>query len=573
MRPAMVRTASVVLYTILALVGVPTAEALPAGKSWAPVEAVDVPRIVALSTPLLEPDSLGRLRLVCGVRWDSLPGRRDWACLPWRDSVWTGAFYAHALAGDVPKPSVVRTNEHFVDWLIPDTIGSGYGALGHVQLFTGAFGRVEVIGPTLEQDSEYGSTTIGTHRTYVRAEQNFPISTSLILRVFLSDTTDQWHALSSPPQSDNQPHLSLAPLDNGQILLVHSGQNGLRWSILDGNAWIDSGVLNSIPYSAHTPRLAVRENGGLWLAWSGGLDPYFHVAEYVSGRWDTVATLQCLHPVGETFAPVWCSISRDGVGRPAVAWGETGYGTTNRDVICFAFPLDSSWAQAEEVPGSSGLGDVDPTVAKDSSGDCWVAWSPIGVGGVYFTHTFTSSIPTAPILRNSRGTVLATWTIRPPCPGSMWSIERSIDGDKFETVGSIKAASDSVLQMDMGQSAGRAVYRVRRETEDLRYSLVSASTLFPPPGRMARRLVISNPTSSGGVLSFELSGLSTGLIATRVYDILGRLVGLTNSIPDSNGHASVQIAVGNRHIRQGIYFVRVEDASSNEAFGRFPLLN
>jgi hypothetical protein len=218
---------------------------------------------------------------------------------------------------------------------------------------------------------------------------------------------------------------------------------------------------------AQHPRFRLNGDGSLWLLWTERQQ--VKIARYRSGEWSTPESLRAMHPAGETFWSSWCDLTRDRAERPALAWGDRGYGRTMRDVICVSVPDSTGWPPGEEVPGSDGA--VVPSVARDRYGDIWVKWSLERSGGIYYAHTYVSVTATRPDVTTRDGRPHLRWHLSAPAPGSVWSVLRAGGDGEFRPAGQVRAAADTSLEWTDGEaSQGRSVrYRLRRESLDARY--------------------------------------------------------------------------------------------------------
>jgi hypothetical protein len=96
--------------------------------------------------------------------------------------------------------------------------------------------------------------------------------------------------------------------------------------------------------------------------------------------------VRCPHPDSPDYWSSWLSARAAPDGAIAVAWGDRGFGTNGRDVLCFARrAADGSWSLAGEIPGSDGA--FEPFVTCDESGNAWVAWTVPGGGKIGWCRT------------------------------------------------------------------------------------------------------------------------------------------------------------------------------------------
>ncbi len=405
-----------------------------------------------------------------------------------------------------------------------------------------------------DNDSEYSGAAASQRRWVARSDWVSP-DPGLTLRAAYSDTVGTWHEL--PRQGVDEDHCTMAPLSDHAAMLVYAGQSGLAWSMVEGEQWTRSGVLDPRPWAPLHPRFRFRPSGGLWLLWTESR--WVHVSSYRDGQWQRGDSLQCVHPQG-TFVAGWCDASRDTAERPVLAWGDLGYGYTYRDVTCISVPTDSGWAPGEEVPGSDG--GFDPTVTRDRNGDVWVAWWLLREGGVYFAHTYVSATASDPQLSGEGPSLTVMWTLSEPAPGSEWVVLRSPGDGDFQAVARLRAgASREVSWTDTTAPAATLLrYRIRRESVDARYQWESGEAeWWPRSAVMSLRLLGANPAGEQTML--ELSGAEAGPLDVRLYDVQGRLALRRRPAASGLGRDTLTLdfGPGAAAVASGVYFVRVSD--------------
>jgi hypothetical protein len=364
-------------------------------------------------------------------------------------------------------------------------------------------------------------------------------------------------------------------MDDHSAMVAYAGQSGLAWARCVDDAWAEQGSIDSRPFVAAHPRLRLRPSGGLWMLWTEYLR--VHVSSYRDGAWFRGDSLVCIHPDGGTYASGWCDASRDTAERPVLVWSDFGYGYTYRDVACIAWPTDGGWTAGEEIPGSEQNATL-PVVTRDLNGDAWVAWSPIGVGGDYYTHTYNSATCGAPHL--GAGRALA-WTLSGPAPETWWAVLKSVNGGDYAGVARVRAGPSVEMSWnDPDPPAAPTSYKIRRECVDTRYVWESPAVTVGPGSRPPIYLgpptgAPSDPDSEPatpedrqwGRVRLSLGAAAPGPVVVRVYDLQGRLI-LEQRVT-AQGTDRVAIALDFRQARQplpsGVYFARASDEAGNSS--------
>ncbi|HET7249603.1 MAG TPA: T9SS type A sorting domain-containing protein [Gemmatimonadales bacterium] len=376
------------------------------------------------------------------------------------------------------------------------------------------------------------------------------------IRTAYSDTARIWHQL--PELGIDEDHCTIAPLSGDSVMAVYAGQSGLAWASTAGTTWTASGVLDRRAFVPAHPRLRIRPSGGLWLMWT--TRRWVHVSNYRDGLWSRGDSMVCPHNPGDSFDSGWCDASRDTAERPVLVWGDLGSNATFRDVGCIAFPTSTGWGTPEEIPGS-GLA-VIPTVARDRDGDAWVSWFQLGVGGLYYTHTYCSVTAAAPSVSPSGHGRSVEWELSGPAPGSWWTIERAGSDGDFAEIGRVQAdSSASVSFLDNSPIPGVARYRVVRESVDSRYRWYSPAGQFPARSRKSFALEVSpQPFLQNSALTVH-SG-TPGTMRLTLYDVQGRIV--QQRSVELSGADTESLPLGDLipgRLVTGMYFVIGTDAS------------
>lgn len=540
----------------LAVCGVVVAEAMPKGRAWIPFTVMEFPHTTDyLGAALLDRTMQGLPSMQVDVRWDSSSSHR-WTGFAWADSGWMPTLVSEAPHG-FPLSFLVQDGPtRGLTWLAY-RLGT-LGAWMTVALDADHLpGMPDSVFETTTQSTEYGAAASSSRRWTIRCDNSPDIYVNHA-RVFYSDTLRSWHEV--PRLGLDEDHCTIAPLGDTTAMVVYAGLSGLQYAILDGAQWRETGNLDPRPFNASHPRLRLRRSGGLWLFWAD--NDWMHMSTYRGGAWERGDSVQCIPVPGETFRPTFLDAEHDTTEYPLVAWTNSGYGDTWRDVTSIAFPNDHGWDAGEEIPDSEESGWIAPTMMRDLNSDVWVIWRRARSGINRWTHTYCTATCAAPsIMPNGSGTRVS-WALSVPAKGSRWTVQRAQGDGPFDSLGTVRAGADSLLTFD-DPSAGPGItwrYRIRRESVDTRFGWTSPLASHQRADtRQPIGIRLTSPT--GASLSFRLTG-GAGLVVARLYDLQGR-VALEEQLPSSGtGDDAFTLDLGASGAnRSGIYFLRVSDST------------
>ncbi len=248
---------------------VPDAFALPPGRSWARVEAISYPRIVALGGPFFDVDTNGVPELLVSAQWDTVQAPNpDWARSFWRDSAWSSPVFAKARASFPIEPVLSLTRNRFISWLsgdFPSPYASEYAYVQLAALLSDGFTPIDTAMKTLQQDTEYSAAAAARRRWVARSQSRFPNGKGFEVRVAYSETTGVWHEV--PNRGIDEDHCAIAPMSEQAAMLVYAGQSGLEWELLQDTTWTGKGNLDPRQWVASHPLFRFLPSGGLWLVW------------------------------------------------------------------------------------------------------------------------------------------------------------------------------------------------------------------------------------------------------------------------------------------------------------------
>ncbi|MCC6349109.1 MAG: T9SS type A sorting domain-containing protein [Candidatus Eisenbacteria bacterium] len=490
------------------------------------------------------------------VGWDGGPGY-VWSTFVWADTGWRNTFRSNTITGGLPEFAVQDVRPRtMIDIGTEDR--NFLCRLAVQSVNPDSIAPPDSIGTTVSQSSDYAAAASNRRRWAIRSEQR-RTSSAWFVRVYYSDTTRIWHEVE--PVGIDEFTCSIAPLGDTTAMIAYAGESGLQYAILDGARWVVTGNLDPRPWSPVHPRLRLRPSGGLWLFWADY--DWMHMSSYKDGVWSRGDSVQCIPNAGETFRPIFLDAEHDTTEYPVLAWTNSGYGDTWRDVTAIAFPNGHGWDPGEEVPDSQESGWFSPTMTTDLNGDVWVAWRLARYGINRWTHTYCSATCAAPAVALRGDGVRLSWALTSRAPGSRWSVWRAAGDGAFDSLGTVRAGEDSVLTFDdaiafPGQTWR---YRIRRESVDVRYRWESdVATHWRPDTRAPIGLTLTNPTS-GARLAFRLSG-AAGLLWVRLYDLQGRQVLHQRLAANGTGEDSFTLDLGGSGARRpGMYFLRVSDGT------------
>jgi len=152
------------------------------------------------------------------------------------------------------------------------------------------------------------------------------------------------------------------------------------------------------------------------------------------------------------------------------------------------------------------------------------------------------------------------WTTSYERNSDRFEIERSIDGESFEYMGTVFAAgsSEDVLQYyytDEEPFTGHNHYRVRMVDLDGADRYTGVQKTYIHREKRSELKLIPNPTGPGSMLSIQASGLASNahqLIEVRTNR--GEVVIIEHATTDQNGDLSARMSVT---MQQGLYIVSV----------------
>jgi hypothetical protein len=134
---------------------------------------------------------------------------------------------------------------------------------------------------------------------------------------------------------------------------------------------------------------------------------------------------------------------------------------------------------------------------------------------MFFTHTYTvatssaptvsSASPSAALLGQPARTV--RWTLSEPAPETWWAVLAARDGGPYEEVARVRAALAVDMEwIDSSPPAAEIRYRIRRESVDKRYELLSEEVVWEDPTATELALVSANAEPNHVLLRWQGAG-------------------------------------------------------------------
>jgi hypothetical protein len=168
---------------------------------------------------------------------------------------------------------------------------------------------------------------------------------------------------------------------------------------------------------------------------------------------------------------------------------------------------------------------------------------------------------------------IVSWTLSTAAPGTWWAVLRGRPGQPFAEVARVRATQS--LQMswtDTTAPAGGVLYKIRRESVDVRYQWESAVGSWPPP-RFGPYLPVRDPLVIGvGPRGFDLttlvfSGAPEGTLTIELFDLQGRIVHRERIRASGTGRDTFELRPGSlaQPLPPGIYFARATDSLSRNS--------
>ncbi len=559
--PAVRSTRTAALVSLLALLGAllpaTAALALPAGRSWSPIDTLNAHGHDYMFTCRFEPTIRETLRFVAigiGGPGKFLTGF-EWADTAWRVR-WThddGAFITYESEDTSDR-----------EWLVWRSFQAPPGSAFTLEFMLvstvsgDSLATPDTVGVVYESANHYDAAASDSCEWVVVWD---PVRSNQT-RSFTRRRPDGPWLERRLPISGNRGYATVA-LDDTTALVV-GGADSLRWGRLTPTRWLHGGALYT---SAFPSPLRSDGAGGWWLGWTEDWWPAVMTRWLPGGGWAPLETLAVHYPPSLYQVAKNNDLSRDRFPRPAMVW--SSFGDNGVEHLYLAWPNDSAgWYPAEQVPGTAK--GIAPQVARDENGDVWLMWLDLLRLQLSWRHSHTHAVTDTPRAGEDRGRPRLRWNLSEPAPGSYWTIWRATGAGDFEQVARLAAGSAAAMEfVDAAPPAGVALrYRVRRECKDVRYRWTSAEAEWLP--RTARlRLALRSPNPVGGALAVEVLGAAAGALELQLFDLQGRLVARARATASGSGRDAVSLdpATGARPLRSGVYVLRARGGDRRTSDG------
>lgn len=369
-----------------------------------------------------------------------------------------------------------------------------------------------------------------------------------------------WFERALPMRGDRG--YATAALDDTTALVVGCGDS-TRWGRLTPTRWLHGGAM----YTSTFPSpLRSDGQGGWWLGWTEDWWPAVMTRWLPGGGWAPLETLVVNYPPSLYQIAKNNDLSRDAFPRPAMVWSSSN--DRGLEYLYFAWPTDSGWATAEQVPGSAS--GIAPKVARDENGDVWLMWLRYAGLKLSWTHSYTHAVTDTPSVGDDRGRPRLRWSLSEPAPGSYWTLWRAAGAADFERVARLAAGPATAMEFtDSTAPADVALrYRVRRECKDVRFQWTTAEVeWFPRTTRLG--LALRSPNPVGGTLAAEVLGASPGPLELQLFDLQGRRVARARVSASGSGRDAVSLDTTHdpRRTRSGVYVLRAKAADGRTSDG------
>lgn len=555
--------ALVVLGALLAFA--PSWAALPPGRAWTGIDTLKVNSHAYMVPGRFEPPREGRIELVAaGYFGPSVPAgssHRTYG-LVWADSVWRIRWSLDDQAY-VIWPTQTPSDRQMLVWKTTNRIVSVPPDSSYIitaDVIGDSVSPRDTIAKVRAEAWAYSGTSWGERRWV--AVRDLDPSRGFFLRMFRSDRRGVWKELGPSPLT-GWDGLAIAALDSTTVLVTSGEQRtGIRWGYLRDTTLQEVLPPLSIDMTTDAPslRLRRRRGGGFWCAWDASTPTpdYTDIIEMRSfhdGEWSQPETLRTRKPVDAQHLFYQAELSAEGSDVPALAW--YGYATTVPDAAYYiwtSFPTDDGPGIGERFEGS--WGGINPTLVRDENGDVWLAWWRT-YDGVYWSHTFTTALPSVPTVADRDHRPVVRWSLDRPAPETWWAVLRAEGDGPLTRLARLRATRDTIMSWADPSAPGGVLlrYAVRRECRDIRYQVTSADARWEPRGPMLS-LLLRGANPAGGRIDFDVVGADSGAMDVRLFDVQGRVVAHLALRATGAGRdaATLTLPAG---LQSGLYLLRV----------------
>lgn len=546
------------LVVLAAIALVTDGHAIPAGRSWSPIDTLNANGHDYMFTCRFEPTTRETLRFVAlGITG----GAQFLTGFEWGDSAWR-VRWVHRDSAFVTYESEDASGREWLVWRSFQDQPGGGSARDFMLASTvsgDSLATPDTVAVVNQAAVSYHATASDSCEwVVVSDEQNFVQTRSFTRR----RPKGPWVERSIPIRGVSG--YATAALDDTTALVV-GGADSLRWGRLTPTRWLHGGAIYT---SAFPSPLRADGQGGWWLGWTEDWWPAVMTRWLPGGGWAPLETLAVNYPPSLYQIAKNNDLSRDPFPRPAMVWSSSN--DRGVEYLYLAWPTDSGWATAEQVPGSAS--GIAPKVARDENGDVWLMWLDYSGFdlGLRWTHSYTHAVADTPRAGEDRGRPRLRWNLSEPAPGSYWTVWRAAGSGEFERAARLAAGAGEAMEFtDSTAPPGAALrYRLRRECKDVRYRWTSAEAEWLP--RTARLgLALRSPNPVGGALAAEVLGASAGALELQLFDLQGRRVAHSRTTAGGGGRDAVSFDAGSgsRPLRSGVYILRARSADGRTSDG------
>lgn len=183
------------------------------------------------------------------------------------------------------------------------------------------------------------------------------------------------------------------------------------------------------------------------------------------------------------------------------------------------------------------------------------------------TSTSTNPLPVELVYFDAElidGQVVTTWRTESEINNDYFRIEKTLDGQTYELVGTIDGAGNSTTAIDyrlidQNPSLGVSYYRLTQVDFDGTETKSDLRSIVYEPGDL-NISIFPNPITDGQI-TIELNGVQNNDFQIEVFDMTGRLI-LSNSRELFNGQNTMTLD----YLEKGVYLFRLQNQGKDYTF-------
>ncbi|MCX6291239.1 MAG: T9SS type A sorting domain-containing protein [Bacteroidetes bacterium] len=155
------------------------------------------------------------------------------------------------------------------------------------------------------------------------------------------------------------------------------------------------------------------------------------------------------------------------------------------------------------------------------------------------------------------------WITATETNNDYFEVQRSQDGNNFESIAQVKGAGNSTMQLtysifDFHPFSGVNYYRLRQVDNDGKFSLSQVISVTNPDKNNFLQSLYPNPANEQ--LNFIFSSTETDQVKIEIMDETGKQVIIRDETVSESGPV---ISINTSELAPGIYFARVSDVNEN----------